>query len=75
MHYTQQTVIHKGQLVLTNLPFADGQPVSVLVSDRKPSAQPRPSIHQVQEMLKGGVIKFDLPFEPMIDEQDWEALK
>ena len=37
--------------------------------------RPRVSIEEVRRQLKGGVERFDDPFEPMIPGEDWEMLK
>jgi hypothetical protein len=73
MHQIDDAIIRDGKLELSNLPFADGQHVRVLMTERP---QERPlSIHQIRQMLKGGVERFEDPFEPMIPTDQWEMLK
>lgn len=72
MHRINDIVVKDGTLVLSNLPFADGEHVRVDVSGIQEPASPRNSIEHIRQMLKGRVEKFDQPFEPMIPLQEWE---
>ncbi|HEX4794909.1 MAG TPA: hypothetical protein VH370_14005 [Humisphaera sp.] len=72
MHQIHDAIIHDGKLVLSDLPFADGQHVRVVV-DAVPVLSA--SIHEVRLSLKGGVERFDDPFEPMIPLDVWEMNK
>lgn len=74
MHRINDAVVHGGQLVLTDLPFADGQHVRVVVAAAD-ADRPRMPIAEVRRLLKGGVERFDDPFEPMIPADHWEMLK
>jgi len=65
-NFHAETIVEKdGKLHLDHLPFAEGQPVHVLISP----AQPTKTFP-----LKGTVLKYDQPFAPVV-EQDWEAAK
>ena len=61
--------------MLSDLPFVDGQHVRVIVAERDPVPMRRLSIAEVRRQLKGGVERFEDPFEPMIPSGDWEMLK
>ena len=73
MHRINDAVVHEGKLVLTDLPFADGQHVRVVVEAEAIPA--RTTIAEVRRLLKGGVERFDEPFEPLIPTDHWEMLK
>jgi hypothetical protein len=73
MHQINDAVVHAGKIELSNLPFADGQHVRILVTEQ-PTGD-RPSIQQIRQSLKGCVERFEDPFEPMIPSDQWEMLK
>ena len=76
MHQIDDAVVKGGKIVLSDLPFADGQHVRVIVSEHGSSLPlRRMPIGEVRRQLKGGVERFDEPFEPMIPGEDWEMLK
>jgi hypothetical protein len=75
MHEINDAIVRDGKIVLSHLPFADGQHVHIVVSEAETLAAPRRSIQQVRELLKGGVERFDGPCEPMIPSENWEMLK
>ena len=79
MHQVNDAVVRGGKIVLSDLPFADGQRVRVVVSESDAAAAsqplPRMSIADVRRQLKDGVERFDDPFGPMIPIDDWEMLK
>ena len=68
--YNVEKIVSKnGTVQLEGLPFPPGELVEVIVRARKeqaPTARPR--------TLKGTVLKFDLPYEP-IAEEEWDALQ
>jgi hypothetical protein len=66
--------VQGGKIVLSHLPFADGQRVRVIVSENEAPIARLP-IDDVRRQLKGGVERFDDPLEPMIPSEDWEMLK
>ena len=66
--------VQGGKIALSHLPFADGQRVRVVVAESNEPTQKLP-IQKVREFLKGGVERFDDPFEPMISGENWEMLK
>jgi hypothetical protein len=67
-------IVQGGKIVLSHLPFADGQRVRVVVAESDEPTK-KLSIQKVREFLKGGVERFDDSFEPMIPGEDWEMLK
>jgi len=74
VHQINDAIVQGGQIVLSHLPFADGQRVRVIVAEtNEPNG--RIPIQKVREILKGGVARFDDPFEPMIPSENWEMLK
>ena len=75
MHQIDDAIVRGGKIVLSDLPFADGQHVRVIVSESDLPPVRRLSIEEVRRKLKGGVERFDDPFEPMIPTGDWEMLK
>ena len=56
-----------GMLTLKGLPFHSGEKVEIIIIKSKSKKKSLPS-------LKGKVIKYDKPFEPVALE-DWEILK
>lgn len=74
MHRIDDAVVHGGKLVLSHLPFADGQRVRVIVAENGALGK-KLSIADVRSQLNGGVEGFDDPFEPMIPPTDWDMLK
>jgi hypothetical protein len=74
MHEINDVIVQDGKIVLSHLPFADGQHVRVIVAETSEPALRIP-IRKVREILKGGVERFDDPFEPMIPSENWEMLK
>lgn len=72
MHRINDAIVRDGKLVLSDLPFSEGQHVRILVEE---NPQAPLSIQQVRAMLKGAVIQFDNPFEAMLPVDSWEILK
>lgn len=75
MHQINDAIVKGGQVVLSNLPFADGQHVRVVIEEANAQSAKGVSIDEVRRLLKGGVERFDDPFEPMIPDESWEMLK
>jgi hypothetical protein len=75
MHQINDAIVHGGKLVLSGLPFAEGQHVRVVVAETDAPIPKRLSIEEVRKLLSGGVERFDDPFEPMIPTDQWEMLK
>jgi hypothetical protein len=73
MHQIDDAIVQGGQIVLSHLPFADGQRVRVIVSES--GAPGYLSIEEVRRQLRGSVERFDDPTEPMIPQENWEMLK
>jgi len=74
MHEINDAIVQSGKVVLSHLPFADGQHVRIIVDEVIEPGKRMP-IQQVREMLRGSVERFDDPFEPMIPSENWEMLK
>lgn len=75
MHQINDAIVKGGKVVLSDLPFADGQHVRVVVEETNGASASRLSIEEVRRLLKGGVARFDDPLEPMIPSESWEMLK
>ena len=75
MHTIRDAVVRGGQLVLSHLPFAEGQHVEVIVAELPGGSSKRASITEVRAALRGGVERYDDPFEPSIPLDHWEMLK
>jgi hypothetical protein len=61
-----ETIIERdGKLRLDHVPFSEGEAVHVFVSS---------ATTNTKEPLKGCVLKYERPFEP-VAEEDWEAAK
>lgn len=75
MHRINDAIVKDGTLVLSDLPFADGQHVQVVVAELQSEPIKRVSIAEVRAALKGGVERYDDPFEPAIPPETWEMLK
>jgi hypothetical protein len=73
MRESKNAVVHGGKILLSNLPFPDGKHVRVIVEETDQLVAQKIPIKQVRELLKGGVERFDNPFEPMISGEDWET--
>ena len=68
-HRVEVTLTEDGSLALNGLPFHAGQAVEVIIV-----AQPSPVPLQDRSSLRGSVIRYDSPTDP-VAEQDWEALR
>lgn len=75
---TTAKIAKGGVLILNNLPFADDAEVEVIVQrqpegsvkmELDPNDLSRPALNNP---LKGTVIWYHDPFEPVIPEEDWE---
>ena len=75
MHRIDDAIVRGGKIVLSDLPFADGQHVRVTVAEQDAAPRQSLSIGEVRRQLRGGVTRFDEPFQPMIPAGDWEMLK
>lgn len=73
MHRFDDIIVQGGKIVISDLPYPDGQHVRVLVATDSP--QPRRSIEEVRQLLRGSVSRYDEPFEPMIPADHWEMTK
>jgi hypothetical protein len=67
----QQADVRGGQVVISGLPLSDGK-VDVIVTDADSA---RRNIKDVRGLLRGGVERYDDPFEPVISPDAWEMLK
>jgi hypothetical protein len=68
-HYAEVTVERDGMLRLGGLPFSAGAVVEVIVLERPNKAQTR------EDELRGSVLKDDVPFDPAVPPEDWEAAR
>jgi hypothetical protein len=75
MHRIDDAIVTGGKVVLSNLPFAEGQHVRIIVAEADPQASKPVTIQEIRQILKGGVERFDDPLEPMIPQDRWEMLK
>jgi hypothetical protein len=75
MHRIDDAIVQGGKLVLSNLPFAEGQHVRVVVAEVDAPPAKKLTIQEVRRLLKGSVIRFDDPCEPIIPLDDWDILK
>ncbi len=75
MHEINDLIVQKGKIVLTQLPYADGQHVRVIVVEAEAQPAKRASISEIRQLLKGSVERFDEPTVPMIPNELWEILK
>jgi hypothetical protein len=76
VEFKGRAIIEKGQLVVPNLPFAEGQAVRFVVCEDGPSPkQKKAPIAWVRQQLAGSVSHFEDPTEPMIPPDSWEMLK
>ena len=75
MHQVNDAIVKNGKITLTELPFADGQHVRVTIDEVLAEPEKKRTIEEVRELLRGSVIKFDNPTDPMIPEEDWEMLR
>lgn len=59
-----------GRVILNDLPFEEGKHVEIIVLDNN-------GIETAQKLnpLKGGVLRYDDPFEPATPAEDWEVLR
>ncbi|HEY2585741.1 MAG TPA: hypothetical protein VGI81_08260 [Tepidisphaeraceae bacterium] len=75
MHQVDDAIVRDGRLILSNLPFSEGQHVRVEVAETEAEQPKTNSIQEVRRLLKGGVERFDDPFEPRVPPGDWQMLK
>ena len=75
MHYIDDAIVKEGKLVVSNLPFAEGQRVRIVMTEVDALPEKIASIHEIRRLLKGGVERFEDALEPMIPEEHWEMLK
>jgi hypothetical protein len=70
-HRIDQAVVQGGRVTVSGLELPDGERVQVIVKAPEVS---RRTIAEVREMLRGSVVRFDEPCEPMIPSSNWEML-
>jgi len=75
MHRINDAIVSGGKIVLSDLPFAEGQHVQIIVAEIGAPAAGRASIDDVRLALRGGVERFDGPFEPLIPAENWDMLE
>jgi hypothetical protein len=75
MYQVDDAIVRGGKIVLSDLPFPEGQHVRVVVAELNGESAKRLDIQEVRRLLGGSVERFDDPFEPSIPPEDWEMLK
>lgn len=75
MHQVDDAIVRDGRLTLSNLPFPEGQHVRVIVTETNEAPRTAAPIEEVRRLLRGGVERFDDPFEPLVPSEDWEMFK
>jgi hypothetical protein len=75
MHRINDAIVRGGKVVLSDLPFPDGQHVQVIIAETGVPVGTKVSIDEVRRRLKGGVERFDDPFEPVISPDSWDMLR
>lgn len=69
--YKTKTKVKKNHKVhIDDVPFDDGQEVEITIS-----ISTEVEHLNLKNSLKGSVIKYDYPFEPVITSDDWDLLK
>ena len=53
------------------MPFEDGQEVEISISLKDGND----NSEMLKDSLKGSVLKYDNPFDPVVTSEDWELLK
>ena len=75
MHRINDAIVRGGKLFLADLPFAEGQRVTVVLDEVDSRSAETRSIEEIRELLRGGVERFDDPLEPMVPADRWEMLR
>ncbi len=70
-HKTTAKVGENGKVILDDLPFDEGDEVTVTVEPVKKEGRPWPP----EFPLRGSFLKYDDPFEPACPPEEWEALR
>jgi len=73
LYKIDEAIVQQGSVRVTGLAVPDGHRVQVV--ETSAPIQKKKSIQEVQEFLRGSVVRFDLPFEPSIPEDSWKMLK
>jgi hypothetical protein len=68
-----RAIVHGGQITVSGLSLPDGEQVQVVVSTA--AVQQKRSILEVRQLLRGGVERYDEPFEPSAPAESWEMLQ
>lgn len=66
---TEVIVKEDGSIDISGLPFAPGVRVEVVVTDMAPFQS------EAEYPLRGTPYKYENPFGPAVEEDDWEALR
>lgn len=69
-HRIETVIQPNGTLTLENLPFNAGKKVEIIVLEMQPE-----KVQESDNPLRGALLKYDDPFEPVVPIEDWEALK
>jgi len=68
---TKSKVKNNHKVHIEDVPFDDGQEVDIIIS----VSNENENYNKLKDSLKGSVLKYDRPFEPVITSDDWELLK
>jgi hypothetical protein len=68
---TKAKVKNNHKVHIDDVPFDDGLEVEIIIS----VSNQNENYNKLKDSLKGSVLKYDNPFEPVITSDDWELLK
>lgn len=68
---TKTKVKKNHKIHIDDVPFDAGQEVEIIISVTNENEHH----NKLKDSLKGSVIKYENPFEPVITSNDWELLK
>lgn len=68
---TKIKVKNNHKVLINDVPFEDGQEVEISISLKDGND----NSEMLKDSLKGSVLKYDNPFDPVVTSEDWELLK
>jgi hypothetical protein len=69
-HTIKTKIAENGQLFLQGLPFVKGEQVEIIIKSLEPE-----NLEEQIKPLKGKVISYENPFEPAVNQEDWDVLQ
>lgn len=70
--FKTKTKIKKNHKVqIDDVPFDDGQEVEIIITVRNKNDDD----YKLKDSLKGSVVKYDNPYDPVLTSDDWKLLK